>query len=76
MDKLFDILPGLNGGDSYGAQACLNAAPESLRWVPTAGGITASLTLQVNQVCLALNTAKVLRNAWNFTRSEYDWIRV
>ena len=32
------------GGDSYGAQARHGAAPESLRWVPAAGGIAAPLT--------------------------------
>ena len=35
--------PALKGGDSYGAQETL---PESLRWVPAAGGITAPLTSQ------------------------------
>ena len=31
-------------GDSYGAQARHPAAPESLRWVPAAGGMAAPLT--------------------------------
>src|SRR5690625_1950033 len=52
----FDILPGLKAGDSYGAQGRLNAAPESLRWVPAAGGITAPLTSQANRACPALKT--------------------
>src|SRR5690625_566944 len=52
----FDILPGLKAGDSYGAQGRLNAAPESLRWVPAAGDPTASLTSQANRACPALST--------------------
>src|SRR5690625_4585591 len=51
-----DILPGLKAGDSYGAQGRLNAAPESLRWVPAAGDPTASLTSQANRACPALST--------------------
>ena len=47
--SFLDILLGMNAGDSYGAQARLNAAPESLRWVPAAGGITAPLTSQANR---------------------------
>jgi len=43
-------------GDSYGAQARHEAAPESLRWVPAAGGLTAPLTSQANRACPALNT--------------------
>ena len=52
----FDILPGLKTGDSYCAQGRRNAASESLRWVPAAGGMTASLTSQANRACPALNT--------------------
>ena len=41
---ILDILPGMNAEDSHGAQAWHGALPESLRWVPVAGGIVASLT--------------------------------
>lgn len=51
-----DILPGLKAGDSYGAQAWYWATHESLRWIPTVGGITAPLTLQANRACPALKT--------------------
>ena len=54
--RTVDILPGLKSGDSYGAQARHRAAPESLRWVPAAGGMTAPLTSQANRACPALNT--------------------
>ena len=50
----FDILPGLKAGDSYCAQGRRNAARESLRWVPAAGGMTAPLTSQANWVCPTL----------------------
>ena len=53
--SVFDILPGLKAGDSYCAQGRRNAARESLRWVPAAGGMTASLTSQANRACPALN---------------------
>ena len=32
--------------------------PDSLRWVPAAGGIVAPLTSQANRACPALNTIK------------------
>jgi hypothetical protein len=51
----FDILPGLKAGDSYCAQGRRNAARESLRWVPAAGGMTAPLTSQANRACPALS---------------------
>ena len=41
---LFDILSGMNAGNFYGARAWHGALPESLRWVPVAGGIVAPLT--------------------------------
>ena len=50
------ILPGMNVGDSYGAQAWHPAAPESLRRVPAAGGMAAPLTSQANRACPALRT--------------------
>ena len=50
-----DILPGLKARDSYGAQGRHRAAPESLRRVPAAGGITAPLTSQANRACPVLN---------------------
>jgi len=34
LELVIDILPGLKAGDSYGAQARHDAAPESLRRVP------------------------------------------
>ena len=46
----------MNAGDSYGAQAWHGALPESLRWVPVAGGLIAPLTWQANRACPALNT--------------------
>src|SRR5574343_1495367 len=52
---VIDILPRLKTGDSYGAQARHCAAPESLRWVPAAGGMTAPLTSQANRACPALS---------------------
>src|SRR5690625_3411026 len=51
--SIVDILPGLKAGDSYGAQGRLNAAPESLRWVPAAGEPTASLPSQAHRPCPA-----------------------
>jgi len=51
-----DILPGMNAGDSYGAQARHGAAPELLRRVPAAVGIAAPLTSQANRACPALRT--------------------
>ena len=56
ISRYFDILPRLKAGDSYGAQARHCATPESLRWVPAAGGMTAPLTSQANRACPALNT--------------------
>ena len=44
-----DILPALKPGDSCGAQAWHAAIPESLRWVPAAGDLPASLTSQANR---------------------------
>lgn len=53
-EAIVDFLPGLKTGDSYGAQAQHRAAPESLRWVPAAGGITAPLTSQAIRASPAL----------------------
>ena len=46
----------MNSGDSYGAQVWHGALPESLRWVPVAGGLIAPLTGQANRACPAINT--------------------
>ena len=48
-----DILPRLKAGDSYRVQE-QDKTPESLRWVPAAGGITAPLTSQAIRASPAL----------------------
>ena len=50
-----DLLPRLKAGDSYHVQEQDNT-PESLRWVPAAGGITAPLTSQAIRASPALKT--------------------
>ena len=50
-----DILPRLKAGDSYRVQE-QDKTPESLRWVPAAGGMTAPLTSQAIRASPALKT--------------------
>ena len=56
-NESFDILPGPKAGDSCDAQGRHCAAPQSLRWVPAAGGIAAPLTSQANRACPGLKTS-------------------
>ena len=44
----------LKAGDSYRVQARFDVLPDSLRWVPVAGGITAPLTSQATRASPAL----------------------